>query len=218
MLARSKMRTLSHDMQAIVQKGLAVLRRGGLVAFPTDTVYGLGASAEISAAVELVYAAKSRPREMALPLLVASVAEIERLSAGLSAAARCLIDSFLPGALTIVVPASAAVPAHVTAGKGTVALRIPDHPVPLALIRGLGTPIIGTSANLSGQPSPLTAEEVRAQIGERVDLIIDAGRCPGVESTIVDVTGAAPVLLRRGAISQQEIERACGRAVTAKEG
>ena len=212
------MKRLDSSTQAAVAQGVAVLRRGGLVAFPTDTVYGLGASIDLPAAVARVYAAKSRPREMALPVLVSETADIERLSERLSPAARCLIEAFLPGALTIVVPASAAVPAHVTAGRGTVALRIPDHPVPRALIRGLGAPIIGTSANRSGRPSPLTADEVRAQLGDRIDLVIDGGRCPGVESTIVDVTGEIPVVLRAGAISSADIERACGRVLTAKEG
>jgi len=212
------MKRLDSSTQAAVAQGVAVLRRGGLVAFPTDTVYGLGASIDLPAAVASVYAAKSRPREMALPVLVSETADIERLSERLSPAARCLIEAFLPGALTIVVPASAAVPAHVTAGRGTVALRIPDHPVPRALIRGLGAPIIGTSANRSGRPSPLTADEVRAQLGDRIDLVIDGGRCPGVESTIVDVTGEIPVVLRAGAISSADIERACGRVLTAKEG
>jgi len=212
------MKRLDSSTQAAVAQGVAVLRRGGLVAFPTDTVYGLGASIDLPAAVARVYAAKSRPREMALPVLVSETADIERLSERLSPAARCLIEAFLPGALTIVVPASAAVPAHVTAGRGTVALRIPDHPVPRALIRGLGAPIIGTSANRSGRPSPLTADEVRTQLGDRIDLVIDGGRCPGVESTIVDVTGEIPVVLRAGAISSADIERACGRVLTAKEG
>jgi len=210
------MKTLDRDTQALVEQGIAVLRRGGLVAYPTDTVYGLGASIDLPDAVARVYTSKSRPRDMALPVLVAGMADIERLAARILPAARCLIESFMPGALTIVVPAAPSVPKHVTAGMGTVALRIPGHPVPLALIRGLGSPIIGTSANLSGHPSPLTADEVRAQLGDRVDLIIDGGRCPGIESTIVDVTGDTPAVLRQGAVSTQDIERACGRVLANK--
>ncbi len=212
------MKALDRDTQAMIEQGVAVLRRGGLVAYPTDTVYGLGAGIDLPEAVARVYAAKSRPRDMALPVLVAGVADIERLAAYISPAARCLIESFMPGALTIVVPAASSVPAYLTAGLGTIALRIPGHPVPLALIRGLGSPIIGTSANLSGRPSPLTAGEVRAQLGDRVDLVIDGGRCPGIESTIVDVTGEVPAVLRPGAVSRQDIERACGRVLATKEG
>ncbi len=212
------MKTLERTMQARVEEAIAVLRRGGLVAYPTDTVYGLGASIALPEAVARVYTTKSRPPDMALPVLVGAMADIQRLAARISPTARCLIESFMPGALTIVVPAAPSVPEHVTAGLGTVALRIPGHPVPLALIRGLGSPIIGTSANLSGRPSPLTAEEVRVQIGDRVDLVIDGGRCPGLESTIVDVTGDTPVVLRQGAVSRQDIERACGRVLAPKEG
>ena len=112
-------------------------------------------------------------------------------------------------------PASRAVPAIVTGGGDTVAVRIPDHPVPVALIRGLGVPIVGTSANLSGRPSPLTAGEVENQLGKMIDLIVDGGRCSGGrESTIVDVTGEIPVILREGAISREQLERVCGQIVT----
>jgi L-threonylcarbamoyladenylate synthase len=125
-----------------------------------------------------------------------------------------LARRFLPGALTMVLPSSSSVPDIITAGSGTVAVRVPRHPVPVALIRGLGAPVVGTSANLSGRPSALTAPEVSAQFGERIDLIIDGGRCPGGrESTVVDLTGRTPVVLREGAISREELERVCGVAL-----
>ncbi|OGO38448.1 MAG: threonylcarbamoyl-AMP synthase [Chloroflexi bacterium RBG_16_57_8] len=200
---------LSPELRKQIEQGIAILKRGGLVAYPTDTVYGLGASAASREAVERVFQAKSRPRDMALPLLVASVAQIEELAGSISPIARCLIDAFLPGVLTLVLRASEAIPGYLKTAEGTVALRIPGHPIPIALIDGSGAPIVGTSANLSGQPSPLTAEEVRSQLGDSVDLVIDGGRCPGRESTIVDVTGESPAVLREGAISRQTIERIC---------
>lgn len=192
-----------------VERGITVLQNGGLVAYPTDTVYGLGASVACREAVERVFQAKARPRDMAMPLLVSRMSQIEELAARVPRIARHLIDAFMPGALTLVLPASDSAPAFLKTSEGTIALRIPGHPIPIALIEGSGHPIVGTSANLSGKPSPLTAEEVIDQLGDRVDLIVDGGRCPGRESTIVDVTGEKPAILREGAISREAIEAAC---------
>ncbi|MBI2849670.1 MAG: threonylcarbamoyl-AMP synthase [Chloroflexi bacterium] len=209
---------LSLDIQEQVEKGISILRRGGVIAYPTDTVYGLGAGIGHPRAIERIYAVKERPLDMPLPLLVSDVAQITELAESVPPAARLLINKFLPGALTLVLPASPKVPGIVTAGGKTVAVRIPAHPVPLALIIGLGTPVVGTSANLSGQPSPLTADEVYFQLGDKIDFIIDGGRCPGgKESTIVNVTGEMPVILREGAISRVEIERVFGKITVKKE-
>jgi L-threonylcarbamoyladenylate synthase len=208
---------VSPDTSQRVEKGITILRRGGLVAFPTDTVYGLGAGMTLPQAVARVYAVKARPPDMALPLLVASTAQISEVARRISPVAWRLIERFLPGALTVVRPRSEAGPPIVSGGGDTVAVRIPAHPIPIALIKGLGTPIIGTSANLSGHPSPLTAEEVYSQLGDKVDLIIDGGRCVGQESTIVDVTGETPIILRAGAIPREEIERVCG-SITFRKG
>ena len=208
---------LSPDVRRQVDYGIQVLRQGGLVAYPTDTVYGLGASMSLPRAVQRVFAAKRRPRDMALPLLVADASQIAELAGRVPPVARQLIDSFMPGALTLVLPASRAVPATVTAGGSTVAMRIPDHPIPIALIEGIGTPLVGTSANLSGSPSPLTAAEVRSQFGDDIDTVIDDGeRCRGTESTIVDVTGETPVILREGAISAEALRRVCGTILTSR--
>jgi L-threonylcarbamoyladenylate synthase len=129
-----------------------------------------------------------------------------------------LAEKFLPGALTIVLPKSRLVPDIVTAGGKTVAIRIPAHPVPIALIRGLGVPIIGTSANLSGKSSALTADEVYSQLGDKIDLVIDGGKCQGgKESTVVDVTGGVPEILREGAIPIEELRRVCS-SITFKRG
>ncbi len=199
---------LPSDIEQLVEKGISVLKQGGIVAFPTDTVYGLGASINSESAVERIYQVKGRPRNMALPLLLADISQISEIAYPVQEIARVLARSFLPGALTLVLRKTGSVPDTVAAGGETVAVRVPDHPIPLALAKGLGAPIVGTSANLSGQPSPLTAEEVYSQLGDKVDLIIDGGRCPGGrESTVVDVSGEAPVILREGAISREELEQ-----------
>jgi len=202
--------TLTSPIKQQVEKGVSILKHGGIVAFPTDTVYGLGASANLQSAVERVYEVKERPRNMALPLLLANISQISEIAEPVPQVAWLLARSFLPGALTIVLPKSKLVPDFISAGGMTVAIRIPAHPVPVALIEGLGVPVVGTSANLSGKPSALTADEVRSQFGDKVDLIIDGGRCPGgKESTIVDATGETPVVLREGAVSKEELRRVC---------
>jgi len=202
---------LSSDVQRQVEMGISILRQGGIVAFPTDTVYGLGACVDNRQAVERVYTVKGRPQSMALPLLLARISQIAEVAHPVPQIAWLLADNFLPGALTIVLPKSDSIPNIITAGGITVAIRIPAHPVPIALAEGLGAPIVGTSANLSSKPSLLTADEVYSQFGDRVDLIIDGGRCPGgKESTIIDVTGETPLILREGAVSREELERVCG--------
>ena len=201
---------LSLSIQQQVEQGISVLKQGGIVAFPTDTVYGLGACISIGHAVERVYRVKERPRSMALPLLLADKSQIGEVAQPVPQVAWLLADKFLPGALTIVLHKSESVPDIITGESKTVAVRIPAHPVPVALTRGLGAPIVGTSANLSGKPSASTADEVRTQLGDKVDLIIDGGRCPGgKESTIVDLTGETPLILREGAISREELKRVC---------
>ncbi len=197
---------LSIDLQHQVDKGIAILKQGGVIAFPTDTVYGLGACANIGEAVRRVYQLKERPRHLALPLLLADVSQLSEYAEHVPECAWILARKFMPGALTLVLPKSSLVSDIVSAGGNTVALRVPAHPVPLALVKGLGGAIVGTSANKSGMPSALTAEEVRAQLGEVVDLVIDGGPTPGgTESTIIDVTGASPVIVREGAIAREEI-------------
>ena len=198
------------EIQTQIERGISVLKQGGLVAFPTDTVYGLGASVNIHQAVERIYKVKERPRNMALPLLLAHASQISEVAELVPPIAWLLVRNFLPGALTIVLYKSNSVPDIITAGERTVAVRVPAHPIPVALAEGVGTPIVGTSANLGGKPSLLTADEVYSQLGDKIDLVIDGGRCPGGrESTIVDVTGEKPVLLREGAISREELEKVC---------
>jgi len=201
---------ISPDVQQQVEQGISVLRQGGLVAFPTDTVYGLGAQANLHQAVERVYRAKERPQNMALPLLLADLEQMEEVASYVPHIAWLLARSFLPGALTLVMHKSDVIPDVVTGGGGTVAVRIPAHPIPVALVRGLGVPIVGTSANQSGEPSALTASDVHLYFGDRIDLVIDCGKCPGGrESTVIDVTGEKPVILREGAISREDINKVC---------
>lgn len=209
---------LSSDIQQQVEKGILILKQGGLVAFPTDTIYGLGAGANLSQAVERVYRVKGRPWSVALPLLLADTSQIGEVANYVPPIAWLLARNFLPGALTLVLFKSSSVPDSVTAGGTTVAVRVPAHPVPVALAQGLGTSIVGTSANLSGKPGSLTADEVNSQFGDNIDLVIDGGRCPGgKESTIVDVTGETPVILREGAISREKLRQVCGN-IMLKEG
>jgi L-threonylcarbamoyladenylate synthase len=198
---------LSSDIKEQIKKGVEILKKGGLVAFPTDTVYGLGVGAYQVSAVERLFTVKQRPREMALPLLLADFTQINEVAQFISPTAWRLASKYWPGALTLVVYRSERVPDIISNGGDTVAVRIPDHPVPLALIKGLGMPVVGTSANLSGQPNALDALGVRTTLGDRLDLIIDGGPAPGgKESTVVDITGEIPVILREGAISRQELE------------
>jgi len=190
-----------------ISRAVAILKNGGVTAFPTDTVYGLGAAMSSTAGVERVYTIKKRPHDQALPVLLATVEQISEVATDVPAIAWLLAKRFMPGGLTLVLKRSPKVPALVAGGGDTIAVRVPNHPVPLAFIRGLGEPITGTSANLSGSPAGKTAAEVIAQLGSHLDCIIDAGPAPnGTESTIVDVTGDSPVILREGAIARTQIE------------
>ena len=186
-----------------------ILAEGGLVAFPTDTVYGVGAHAFQAAAVERIYVAKIRPRDKAIPILLAQPDDLVLVAEEITEAAWVLAERFWPGGLTLVLPKTARVPDVVSAGGPTVAVRVPDHPAPLALIAALGAPLAATSANLSGDPSPVTAEGVEADLGGRIELILDGGRCAGgIPSTVLDLTVYPPAVLREGAITVEEIRDA----------
>ena len=183
------------------------LRQGRFVAFPTDTVYGVGACALLPSAVEQLFVAKQRPRSMAIPLLLASATDVLLVARDVPKLASLLMRRFWPGGLTLVLFRSASVPDVVTAGGKTVAVRLPDHAVPRALAAGLGAPLAATSANLSGHKSPVTAQDVLNDLDGRIDVLLDGGPCPGgLESTILDLTGPELAFLREGAISRQQIE------------
>jgi L-threonylcarbamoyladenylate synthase len=195
-------------MEKQIKQAINILKNGGVVAYPTDTVYGLGACMTDINAVDRIFQVKGRPKGMALPVLLADKKQIAEIVTAVTPSAKRLADEFFPGALTIILPKSANVPGIITGGGRTIAFRIPNHPVPLALVNGLGKPIVGTSANLSGQPSALTAAEVRTQIGDKIDMVIDGGKCPGgIESTIVDLSGEKPVIRRQGAITIEKLRK-----------
>jgi L-threonylcarbamoyladenylate synthase len=186
-----------------------ILADGGLVAFPTDTVYGVGAHAFQPDAVERIYRAKIRPQDKAIPILLARADDLSLVAERVPEAAWLLAERFWPGGLTLVLHKKASVPDVVSAGGPTVAARVPDHPIPLTLMAALGAPLAATSANLSGRPSPVTAQEVEAQLGGRIELILDGGRCPGgVPSTVLDLTTDPPTILRAGTIAVEEIKTA----------
>jgi len=193
--------------QEAIDMAVRILAQGGHVAFPTDTVYGVGAHAFQPDAVERIYAAKIRPRDKAIPILLAQPDDLVLVAEGITETAWLLAERFWPGGLTLVLPKKANVPDVVSAGGPTVAVRVPDHPVPLALIAALGAPLAATSANLSGHPSPATAQEVEAELGGRIELILDGGRCPGgIPSTVLDLTTDPPTVLRTEAIAVEEIK------------
>ena len=180
-----------------------ILCGGGLVAFPTETVYGLGANALDPVAVRKIFAAKERPDWDPLIVHVSGVAMAESLATGLPAT---LIEKFWPGPLTIVVPKKPCVPAEVTARRATVALRMPRHPVAQALLAAADCPIAAPSANKFGRPSPTCAQHVADDLGDRVDLILDAGPTEmGVESTVLDCTQSPPVILRPGGVTREQL-------------
>ncbi|MDA8189267.1 MAG: L-threonylcarbamoyladenylate synthase [Dehalococcoidales bacterium] len=203
-----KTRVLSADDPASIEIAAGVLGDGGLVAFPTDTVYGLGAHAFMPQAVQRIFEVKGRAAEKAIPILLADPGDLPLVAESVSPAAQKLVERFWPGGLTIVLPKSPDVPNVVTSGGSTIAVRVPNHPAALALIRRAGAPLAVTSANRSGRASPKTAEEVRADLEGLIEVILDGGRVPGGrESTVLDLTRPQPTVLRRGAIGVAELEQ-----------
>jgi L-threonylcarbamoyladenylate synthase len=194
-----------------LERAARFIRAGGVVAFPTETVYGLGANAFNDRAVARVFELKARPRFDPLIVHIASPNEVESLAGSFPSAARELAEQFWPGPLTLVLTKHPIVPDIVTSGLPSVAIRLPDHPVALALIRTAGVPIAAPSANPFGRTSPTTAAHVAEQFGEQLEMILDGGACRvGVESTIVSFLGPTPVLLRPGGIPLEDIEAAIG--------
>jgi len=207
-------RVLKAEGEGALAEAVAVLKGGGLVVYPSDTVYGLGAAASDECAVARAFAVKGRFTEKALSLLLADVGDMARLCAEVPATAKLLAERFWPGPLTLVLRRSPAFQSAALGGGDNVALRVPDHPFLRDLIRAVGEPITGTSANRSGRPSCRTATEVERELGDAIDLIIDGGPSRvGRESTVVDITPDTPKILRKGAISRREIERALGQGV-----
>jgi L-threonylcarbamoyladenylate synthase len=199
---------------AVINEAVAVLRRGGLVAFPTETVYGLGADAGNPDAIAKLYAAKGRPAGHPVIVHLADGGQLEEWAREISPLARKLADTFWPGPLTLVLKRAARVHDAVTGGQDTVGVRVPAHPVAHMLLTRFGSGIAAPSANRFGHVSSTTAAHVRREFGAAVDLVLDGGASAvGIESTIVDVSGEAPVILRPGHILAQQIEQATGRPI-----
>ncbi|MBE2904458.1 L-threonylcarbamoyladenylate synthase [Anoxybacillus sp. FSL W8-0382] len=206
-----------------VKQAAAYLQRGELVAFPTETVYGLGANAMSTAAVENIFVAKGRPSDNPLIVHIATTEQLHDIACDIPPVAYTLIEHFWPGPLTLVLPKKDAVSPRVTAGLNTVAVRMPNHPIALALIQASGLPIAAPSANRSGRPSPTTAKHVLDDLDGRIAAVVDGGATGvGVESTVIDCTSAIPTILRPGGVTKEEIERVIGavdidRALVEKE-
>jgi len=218
MASRAALRLLRVDPERPAPGAIAaaarVLRQGGLVAFPTETVYGLGANALSAQAVARIFAAKGRPADNPLIVHIGHPQEVSQVARRVPELARRLMERFWPGPLTLVLPRAPTVPLTTTGGLDTVAVRMPAHPVALALVRQAGVPVAAPSANRSGRPSPTRAQHVLEDLGEAVDLVLDGGPCPlGVESTVLDVSGPTPVILRPGGLEREAIEAALGQPV-----
>ena len=194
-----------------IAQAAAQLRQGDLVAFPTETVYGLGANATDDQAVARIFEAKGRPRFDPIIVHLADPNELHSVTASVSDDARQLADAFWPGPLTMVLPRSDSIPPIVSAGLPTVGVRVPDHPIASQLIEMAGCPIAAPSGNRFGCISPTTAEHVREQLADRVQVILDGGPCRvGVESTVLDMTSDTPRLLRPGGVTREELEEVVG--------
>ena len=198
-------------MAAEIARAVALLRAGELVAFPTETVYGLGADAANPQAVTKIFAAKERPANHPLIVHLAAAADIDDWAREIPDAAYKLATAFWPGPLTLILKRSAKVPDAVTGGQDTVGLRVPDHPLALELLSEFNGGIAAPSANRHGRISPTTAAHVHRELGETVSMVLDGGPCQvGIESTIVDLSRGAPAILRPGAISAADISRVLG--------
>lgn len=194
-----------------IKQAANILRSGGLVAFPTETVYGLGADGLNGQAVRKIFAAKGRPADNPLILHIFDLKQLEEIAAAVPDCAQRLIDKFWPGPLTLILPRGDRVPDAVTAGLDTVGVRMPDNDIALAFLAACKVPVAAPSANVSGRPSPTSALDVMDDLGGRVDCIIDGGKCSvGIESTVLDVTRPTPVVLRPGAATVEDIRSVVG--------
>ena len=195
-----------------IKKAAQIIRDGGLVAFPTETVYGLGADGLNPIAAAKIFEAKNRPSFNPLILHISQIEQLFEIGECANPAVKKLTEKFWPGPLTLVIPKKEIVPDIITSGNNTVAVRMPDHPVALELIELAGTPIAAPSANVFGQLSPTDAQHVIKQLGNKIDAVIDGGKCKvGVESTILEITESKMFLLRHGGLSVEEIEETVGK-------
>lgn len=197
-----------------IERAAAVLREGGLVIFPTETVYGIGAAVDRVEAIRRIFEVKARPIHQAMTVHLGPDVDPGRFVLNVPDAARRLMHHYWPGPITVVLPSRPEVPEVVHGGAGTVGLRVPDHPVTLELFAHLGTGVVATSANRHGEPSPTTAAEALAQVGDAAGAVLDGGPCEvGIDSTVVDCSGIPLRVLRVGAVAPAEIEAIAGEPV-----
>lgn len=208
-----KMDSMKTIIKKVTEKSIKeageLLKAGGIVAFPTDTVYGLGAVFSDEAAVQKIFEAKGRDEGKPLSILVGCPEQVELLAAEIPEKARRLMECFWPGALTVILKKRPEISAKITAGGATVGVRMPDHPVTLSLLQAAGSPLAAPSANTSGKRSSVTAEDVKEDLSGRIDMLLDGGACPvGLSSTVVDLSGPEPLILREGIITKAMIDEA----------
>jgi L-threonylcarbamoyladenylate synthase len=195
-----------HPNSDLIDAAVRFLEKGGVIAFPTGSLYGLGADALNTGAIDRVFAIKMRPPDKPLLILVPDRAVVSDLAAEVPAAAKRLMDRFWPGRVTIVFKALSDLPANLTAGSGKIGIRLPGHPVAKALVAALGRPITGTSANPSGHKGCHRIAELDPKLIEQLDLVLDAGQLKeGIGSTVIDITGAGPIVIREGVVSKRAI-------------
>ncbi|MDI3481502.1 MAG: L-threonylcarbamoyladenylate synthase [Tepidanaerobacteraceae bacterium] len=200
-----------HPEKEKIREAAEIIKKGGLVAFPTETVYGLGGNALDEHAAEKIYAAKGRPQDNPLIVHIKAIGDLQDIVEDFPKEAGRLMEVFWPGPLTILFRKKPVIPAGTTAGLDTVAVRMPAHRIALELIEAAGVPIAAPSANLSGKPSPTCASDVYEDMNGRIDMILDGGPCPvGVESTVLDLSGPVPLILRPGGITKEELENILG--------
>ena len=202
---------LSLYIQTNINEAVIILQNHGVISYPTDTIYGLGADPFSPKALSRIFEVKGRSKHKGLPLLLADTQDVEVV-----ARVKCnlflpLAQAFWPGPLTLILPPAPGLPHDILGPGGGVGVRVPDHPVPRALVQALGRPIIGTSANPSGGPDPVTAQDVERMLGHKVDYILDDGPAyGGLPSSVVDLTGSKPRMVRTGALTRKCIQKACG--------
>jgi len=202
------------ELSQSINQATSILHGGGIVAFPTETVYGLGADAKNQEAVKRIFTTKGRPADHPLIVHISDARQISEWATNIPGAAWQLAEAFWPGPLTLILPRLSSVPDAVTGGLDTVALRVPDHSMALALLSAFRSGIAAPSANCYGRVSPTSAQDVREELKDGVDLVLDGGRCAiGIESTIIDLSTKTPRVLRPGKITQEEISSVLGKSV-----
>ncbi len=207
------------NKREVIKKAAFIIKEGGLVAFPTETVYGLGADVFNNRAIERIYLAKGRPFDNPLIVHISDLSQLELLASPIPPEINSLANKFWPGPLTIILNRKAGIPSGVSAGLSTIAVRVPYHSAALELIKEAGTPIAAPSANLSGKPSPTESAHVIEDLGGKIEAVIDGGTCTiGLESTVLDLTGQEPVLLRPGGVDLEELEEFLKRPILLTSG